>query len=209
MPRALSTAEQDDFRDRVCDAAAKLFREQGLAGITMRQIAAELDCSPMLPYRYFNDREEILANVRARAYEAFADALTIAFESGGDPVDRSRRLGHAYVDFALTRPNDYRLMFDMTQPDEDRYERLAAASRRARVTLTRRFEDLIAAGIIEGDPEELGYSFWAATHGVMVLYLAGKLPPDVDCRDLYNVITRTMFRGVRGAKGRHADRLAL
>ena len=204
MPRALSEQEQDDFRERTCAAAAELFRRDGIGGVTMRQIAAELRCSPMLPYRYFADREEILAQVRARAFEAFDDALEEAYRAGHDPIDASRRLGHAYVDFALARPNDYRLMFDLTQPNEDRYERLAVATKRARATITRRFETMIAAGIIKGDPAELGFAFWAASHGVVVLYLAGKLPPEVDCRALYEMVTRTLFRGVRETRRKTA-----
>ncbi len=41
----------------------------------MRQLAAELGCSPMTPYRYFKDKDEILAAVRAAAFDRFSEAL--------------------------------------------------------------------------------------------------------------------------------------
>jgi len=52
-----------------------LFAEHGPEAVTMRQLAAELGCSPMTPYRYFRDKDEILAAVRASAFDRFSDAL--------------------------------------------------------------------------------------------------------------------------------------
>ena len=41
----------------------------------MRQLADDLGCSPMTPYRYFRDKDAILAAVRAAAFDRFAAAL--------------------------------------------------------------------------------------------------------------------------------------
>jgi len=38
---------------------------------------------------------------------------------------------------------------------------------------------------------------WAAAHGVIVLYLAGRLPKGVDVRDFYLDTMRLTFRGAR------------
>ena len=51
----------------------------------MRQLAAELGVSPMTPYRYFADKDAILAAVRARAFNRHAEALEAA--CGGAPDD--------------------------------------------------------------------------------------------------------------------------
>ena len=60
----------------------------GLEAVTMRQLAAELGVSPMTPYRYFGDKDDILAAVRARAFDRHAEALETAY-------DTSRRSGRA------------------------------------------------------------------------------------------------------------------
>ena len=46
--------------------AERLFAEHGVEAVTMRQLAAALGVSPMTPYRYFKDKDAILAAVRAR-----------------------------------------------------------------------------------------------------------------------------------------------
>jgi hypothetical protein len=38
------------------------------------------------------------------------------------------------------------------------------------------FERLVAAGILEGDPQLIGYAYWASLHGFTMLALANQLP---------------------------------
>lgn len=197
MPRELSQEDVRDFRARVGKAAAMLYAEGGEGAITMREIARALGSSPMGLYRYFHDRDEIIAYLRTSAFNKFAQALETAFAAGGDPFARARAVGRAYLDFALENPGDYRLMFDLSQPDEQGNDELANASARATRTVTRHVDDLRAAGIVAGDSKEIGRALWAAAHGVIVLHLAGRLPKDTDVRELYFKTMRLTFRGAR------------
>jgi len=86
MPRALTKAEVTDFRERLCDVAARLFYTWGRQGFTLRELAAELGVSPMTPYRYFKDKDAILAAVRARAFDKFSRALEDAYTGPGDAL---------------------------------------------------------------------------------------------------------------------------
>src|ERR1700743_541797 len=121
MPRTLSTAEVADFRERLCDAAAKIFMEKGEQGFTLRELASALGVSPMTPYRYFHDKDEILAAVRARAFQQFAQTLEGAYAKGTDVISRANAAGEAYLHFALENPGTYKLMFDMNQPESGKY----------------------------------------------------------------------------------------
>src|SRR3954467_15223150 len=112
MPRVLTETDVADFRDRLCAAAERLFAEKGLDGVTMRQLAAELGVSPMTPYRYFRDKEDILATVRANGFTRSAEALEQARDrTPGDARAKSAAVGSAYLDFAFQHPNTYKLMF--------------------------------------------------------------------------------------------------
>lgn len=180
MPRTLSTAEVADFRERLCDAAGRLFAERGQSGFTMRELASELGVSPMTPYRYFHDKDEILAAVRARIFLQFAEELERAYATPGDPVKKASAAGEAYVRFAMENPSSYKLMFDMHQDEDGKYPELAAAADRARKTMTRHIPPLIEAGLVEGDPELIGHVYWVVLHGTVTLQLAGKLDPECD-----------------------------
>ncbi|WP_297696646.1 TetR/AcrR family transcriptional regulator [Phenylobacterium sp.] len=196
MPRVLSETDVAEFRDRLCEAAERLFAEKGPDAVTMRQLAAELGVSPMTPYRYFRDKDDILAAVRTNGFNRFAEALEKARARTGSARARGAAVGQAYIDFALGHPHTYKLMFDLNQPREADYPDLVAAARRARETMSAYVKDLVADGVLVGDPEQVGMMFWAAAHGAIVLELAGKLPPGA-ARGLQQALTAALAKGLR------------
>ena len=195
LPRVLTSADLADFRDRLIAAASRIFAAKGREGFTMREVAGALGVSPMTPYRYFKDKDEILAAVRARAFDRFSDALEKAHARGGSALERSNAVGEAYVKFAFGETASYRLIFDLAQPDEAQYPDLARASERARKTMTDHVHGLVDAGLLEGDPVLIGHVFWATLHGAVVLELAGKLSPDYDFRTISNEAFRALSIG--------------
>ena len=198
MPRNLSSAEVDAFRTRLCAVAQKRFAKQGVDGVSMRQLAEALGCSPMTPYRYFRNKEEILAAVRAAAFDRFASALEeAARKTRGGLRAGGQAMGEAYIRFALGDPDAYRLMFDLSQPHPDRYPELVRASARARHMMSAALEALVKAGIFVGDAQLLGYVFWATMHGLVVLHLAGKLPKKPDFRTIQREAMRLLVAGAR------------
>ncbi|HXP67191.1 MAG TPA: TetR/AcrR family transcriptional regulator [Steroidobacteraceae bacterium] len=169
MPKTLSAADVEDFRSRLCDVAERLFAAHGPDGVTMREMADALAVSSMTPYRYFKDKDAILAAVRTRAFNRFAAAMERARASPGP------RSGNAYLDFALANPASYRLMFDVSQPTFANYPDLVKAMDRARRTMADGLRDLAAAGRFKGDVELAGYVYWSTMHGAVMLELAGLL----------------------------------
>jgi AcrR family transcriptional regulator len=197
MPKVLSRDDVEGVRGGIGAAASRLYSKGGLAAITMRDLAEATGRSPMGLYRYFKDRDEIVAWLRTDAFTRFSDALEEAFASGSDAFARARAVGQAYLDFALKNPDAYRLMFDMSQPDDARYPALVEAAARANKTVTRHVIDLVREGVVYGDPDVVGRALWAAAHGVIVLYLAGRLPTEENVRDFYRDTMRIAFRGAR------------
>lgn len=196
MPRVLSSEDVEAFRRRLCGAAEGLFAERGAEAVTMRELAQALGVSPMTPYRYFKDKDAILAAVRAAAFERFAVRLETALAQPADPLHRSRNAGEAYVAFALAEPQAYRLMFDLNQPTEGDYPDLQAAIVRARRTMTSHVQAMIDAGLLEGDAELIGHLFWSVLHGMLLLRLTGKLAPTIDPEALQALAFTTVARGL-------------
>jgi AcrR family transcriptional regulator len=195
MPRNLSPAQVSAFRARLCAVAETLFAERGPEAVTMRELARALGVSAMTPYRYFRDKEEILAAVRAAAFDRFAAALETAAKVEGNAAVRADAVGSAYLDFAFRQPNAYKLMFDFNQPDDGRFPDLNRAGQRARRTMSGYMEQLVAGGFLAGDPEMLSQIFWAMVHGLIVLHLAGKLDPKPDFATLHQTAMRLLARG--------------
>jgi AcrR family transcriptional regulator len=195
LPRVLTTADLADFRGKLIAAATRIFAEKGREGFTMREVAAELGVSAMTPYRYFKDKDEILAAVRANAFDRFAEALEGGYAGHADPVSRAGAVGDAYIHFAFNEPASYRMMFDMSQPDEADYPDLVRATTRARKTMTDYVRALVDAGVLAGDPVLLGHVFWSALHGAVVLQLAGKLGEECSFGTIMNETFRALREG--------------
>lgn len=194
MPRAaLSKVEVEQFRESLCDVATRLFAEKGYDGVTMRALAAELGCSPMTPYRYFENKDEIFAAVRRAGFDRFADALDEARSASADHLERMRTLCQRYVRFALEEPHAYRIMFELDPPGGAEAPNIDEA--RAWFVLRDSVADAIHHGKLSGDPDTLAHLYWSSIHGLVALHLAGKL---VLGRDLETLVEAFMERELRG-----------
>jgi len=207
VARNLSDREVKAFRDRLCVVAERLFAERGAHAVTVRELARELGVSAMTPYRYFADKDEMLAAVRAAAFDRFAGALEGAATTGS-AVTRADAVGRAYLDFAFTEPNAYKLMFDINQPAAGRFPDLDRAGRRARRTMSGYMKELVAEGYLAGDPETLGKIFWAMVHGLVTLHLTGRLDPKPDFSSLHRTAMRLLQRGAAAGSLPQAKRRA-
>ena len=172
---ALSDSALAAFRSKTVEAATRLFAARGYAAVTMRAIAAELGTSAMAPYRYFENKAEIFACVRAAAHGRFADAQEAAFRSSDDPLGRLLSMRDAYVRFALEHPDEYRVMFELAQEPEERYPFLGEQSHRSFESLRAAAALAVEAGVIAGEPFAVAHQLWANVHGLVTLHLAGKL----------------------------------
>lgn len=175
MPRpALRDDEIEAFRDRLCDAATRRFADEGLEGVSLRRLADDLGCSRATPYRYFKNKEEIFATVRARAFERLA-RLCEGAQSERDPRERLSRLGRAYLRFARDDPDGYRVAFELGQPDAANHPLLVAQQGRAWQTIRGAVQYAWELGVVDGDPDTVSHLYWAALHGLAGLELLGHL----------------------------------
>ena len=164
MPRILTQAHVDRFRNRLCDVAARLYFEMGHSDFNMRDLASRVGVSAMTPYRYFGDKDGILAAVRARGVARLTDQLESAVPGG--PV----ALMQTYINFAMEEAAYYRLIFDLSQPSAPLAELKCQEHR-----LLSAMAAATAVGRTNSDIQTPAFGFWAALHGGICLVLAGKL----------------------------------
>ena len=203
MPKLRTDDDRADFRDRLCDAAEKMFAEHGPDAVTIRQLAHAIGVSPMTPYGYFKDKDAILAAVRARAFDRHAEALEQAYaDAPGDQERRSEAVGAAYVRFALEHPEAYKLMFDLKQPGLEHYPDLVRAMERSRATMTAHLLESPRAEPPDADMQRVGHQYWAALHGPLMLHFAGMLPDTMSTVALIQDMTAAVHLATSNPKPR-------
>ena len=121
----------------------------------MRELASALGVSPMTPYRYFRDKDDILAAVRARAFDRFAAALGNSSRPAGH-LHRTRPAPSQPISALRWRS---RLPFDVRSLPTQRRNLSRSCPRdetRARHH-DGAFSIFVEEGISRGDPELIGH----------------------------------------------------
>jgi len=194
----LQVDEIDEFRRELSEAALRRFSQSGYADFTLKELASDLGCSNAKPYRYFRDKNDIFDAVRALSYERFAAALEAATAADRKPLERVRQMMHAYVRFGLEEEHAYRVMFELEQPrghevPPESFEKQLRAWR----IWTAAIGDAVESRALEGDPQLVAHVLWTGVHGLVALYLAGKLILGRELDDLESPVIDASLRAHR------------
>src|SRR5690242_18028799 len=108
--------ERAELQTQILDAARAIMVERGFEGLTMRAVADRVEYSAAALYKHFADREELVRALCARDFYAFGQEMNtragaVANDPKADPLDRLRAIGQSYAEFALSHPEQYRVMF--------------------------------------------------------------------------------------------------
>jgi len=143
----------------------------------MREVARRAGCTHQAPYHYFTNREAILAALVEAGFGELANRLReardkVGTEDLGTVVEAS---GNAYVEFALTNPGVFRIMFRRDMCDPAGFPGVQAASRRTYDELGR----LARINFGERAIREHEVALWAGVHGLAVLLLDGLMADEL------------------------------
>jgi AcrR family transcriptional regulator len=168
--------EKVELRSKILNAARSLFARQGYAAVTMREIARKIGYTATALYYHFPDKESLLRELCETDFRSLSDSFR-RLGRVGDPVERIRRTGRAYVDFGLEHPQHYRLMFmtphPQPSPDELCIER-GNPEQDAYAFLRQAVQEALAAGRFRPDLKDadlIVQALWAGVHGVVALHL--------------------------------------
>lgn len=105
-------ARPADVREALLAAALRLIETLPEDRVSLRACARLAGVSHAAPAHYFPSRAALMSAVLARAFDTLTAAMEAARDAAGDdPHDRLKATGLAYVDFGLSRPALYRMMF--------------------------------------------------------------------------------------------------
>jgi len=164
-----------NLREALIAAALDLISKKGPAGFTFADAARAAGVSPAAPYRHFRDRDALMADIARRGFEAFAGALSSAWNDG-KPTPRSafERVGRAYLEFAAKEPAQFSAMFESGVSLND-YPDVREAGDRAFNVLRHACEAVAATMPKDKRPPSLmmALHIWSLSHGIASLFGRG------------------------------------
>lgn len=193
----------DDVTRMVVDAAEALARQEGLRGLSLRKIAAEVGYAPGSLYNVIGDLDDIVLHLNARTLDRLSDYLRTRIEPVRPAIENAFAVADGYLDFVIAEPRlwglilEHRLMTGTQLPSW--YADTLAA--------TTGLVDEVLRPLIPDEAERrlAVVSLWAALHGIASLATSGKLASVHDA-DPHTMAHQLMarFLGVPAPVGRSA-----
>lgn len=171
-----------DLKSSLISAANKLLLQHGAESLSIRAIAAEAQVSHMAPYAHFKNKKELLQAVAAAGFRAMVSAMVAAADSVKGREELIMAYGQAYLQFAVTHSELYRLMLGQIET-RGRKQVNAKLSDSISVELEQSSSQAfqLLAAVFEqylDDPAQVkaqAAGAWAIVHGLAALIIAGHI----------------------------------
>jgi len=191
-------------RDEILAAAKEILVTEGYGALSIRKLAAKVGISSTALYVYFQDKDHIIEVI---CHETFGD-LTPVYEalnqSGRPAAERLKDGMIAFMEFALSHPAEFRIIFMIERPDDfdhrgpktwtDRYgqDRINAFHYLVEAVRAAQADGALRAG----PPMELAELAFAALYGALAIQISdGRHWPDP--KPLITQTVDFIMRGLR------------
>lgn len=153
-------------KQAVINAGFKILREKGIEAVNSRAIASELNCSTQPIFSHFSSIEELKTALFSKAREEYNIYIQEALKKEL-PFKES---GKAYINFAKSEPNLFRLLFmtknfdnisSPTEVDENHFRVLEVICKNA--------------GVDKEKASRLYFDMWVVVHGIASMSVAGTI----------------------------------
>lgn len=201
--QSLSDTQVEQRREEILEAAMQLFEDGGLESVSLRKIAARLQCSYSTPYRYFASKDALLTSMRAQAFRWMEQSMLRAVDTHQSPLQRLNLLAEAFIRAGVERPGRYALMFfRLPEPETGPHlEELTAAKHAALDVCTRTVTAAHNSGALHlsTDPLTASHLFWAGAHGLVSLEISGQFVMGRQLDELLPAMIQTLVQGLESA----------
>lgn len=209
MAPQLRTYHHGDLRRALIEEGLNLARTGGPAAVSLREVTRAVGVSPNAAYRHFADREHLVRAVAGEAQLALARAIqsrVAAAPASMSPaeaaIERLRRVGLAYIDFARAERGWFGLAFATQDPQGGDGivtldDEVVAPFRLLLETL----DAMVDAGALAPERRPFAeWACWSAVHGFADIAVHGPVqwqPPEV-IDALAAAVVESAIVGVRG-----------
>ncbi|QFG26834.1 TetR/AcrR family transcriptional regulator [Actinomadura sp. WMMB 499] len=154
-----------EARDRILRAAARLLAESGGEPVSTRAICGAAGVGAPTLYHHFGDKQGLLDAVAAHGFEQYLTSKR-AQPHTGDPIEDLRRGWELHVEFGLSNPELYTLMYGTS--------RRPPAAAEAHEILLGLVGAIARAGRLRVPVEAAARMMHAAGTGVVLALIAGE-----------------------------------
>lgn len=158
--------------ERIVTVTARMIDEHGIDHVTIRRVSEEAQCSPTVIYHYFQSKDGLLHRAVQQGFEWFGIFVHTS-EQGLSGLDRIRGVARAYVQWGVSNPSMYRLMFEQRMPRPATEDELK--ERRGGFVLAQEMLGQVIGGDSGVDIGLVANVFFVSLHGIVSTTVSGRL----------------------------------
>ncbi len=187
MPRpARPKDEVRQVKKDILEEALCILMDEGYDNLSMSKIGKNMGMTAANIYNYYQNKDELYNSLIIQGYNSLYDTLKKDTDMFVDPYDRVMALIRSYVDFGITNPHYYHLMFSLIAPKYQDYlgtpmEAIAKKEKQNSLRVISFAESIVGAytqnhpGYAGVDNELITIQLWSQLHGILSLYNSGNL----------------------------------
>ncbi|BCW64847.1 TetR/AcrR family transcriptional regulator [Paenarthrobacter sp. MSM-2-10-13] len=183
------------LREALLERAMETIEEAGVDGLSLRQLARDVNVSHGAPAKHFRDKQALIDAVAMAGFESMNRRIRDAAQSYENLRGRFVSVGKAYVDFAVEHPALLTVMYS-TKHHPDSSDELRSTGAQGIHLAQAMIAEAQEAGVLApGNPETLAMVCFVSLHGTALLAAGGQLDGN-SVEDVVIATTDTLWAGM-------------
>ena len=166
------------LRNKMLELAYRMIVEDGIENFTVKSLSKKLNISHNTMYRHFRSKADLVNTLLEEEFKNMAAAtLAVIQRDDLDNMDKYRECAYCSLEFAVSKPCIYKLMFATEFKKEDVSESFIKEYSRYYNHLLELVQECIESGEIEnGTKYSVLNTTWGLLHGLAMLLIDNILP---------------------------------
>lgn len=166
-----------DLKNALIQAGVDILSQEGVDGLSLRNVAKRAGVSHSAPYAHFRDRQSLIAAISTEGFRQLYEQLNAAvYANADDPKEQLVGAAWAYLQFALNNTDTFKIMFSSVLEKEKDYPAFVEISSKTFERVVKIVAVCQSAGILRPGPSDLvAVSVWGQVHGIVSLALEGQI----------------------------------
>ena len=115
-PKERRRRNREEMMENILEVARTLMRENGVAALSLNEIARRLGMKTPSLYVYYSNKMALYDALFRRGIELFAGYVAQGTADGRPVIEQIRGAMEAYMSFAIENPELYQLVFERPVP---------------------------------------------------------------------------------------------